>query len=160
MKRAAIAHIRRTRGVRGELVATPLSDFRDRFQNLRRVFVGDRGLNVEQVWWHGDDVVFRFEGIGSIDEAKPLAGLDVEIPASERVPLRPGCFYPDELLGFEVWSGEERIGAVEGWQDFGSHMLIEAGGVEIPYALIRRVDVENRRMAVELPEGLKDLNRE
>lgn len=160
MKRAAIAHLRRTRGVRGELVATPLSDFRDRFEGLRRVFVGERELAVERVWWHGDDLVFQFAGVGSIDQAKPLAGLDVEIPASERVPLPPGQFYPDELLGFEVFSGGERIGPVEGWQDLGSHMLLEAGGVEIPWGLIRAVDVAARRVTVELPEGLKELNRE
>lgn len=160
MKRAAIAHIRRTRGVRGEVVATPLSDFPDRFARLRRVFVGERELEVERVWWHGDDVVFQFAGIASIEEAKWLAGRDVEIPVSERVPLPPGRFYPDELLGFEVWSGAERIGAVEGWQDLGSHMLIEAGGVEIPYGLIRSVDVGARRISVELPEGLRELNRE
>lgn len=159
MKRAAIAHIRRTRGIRGEVVATPLSDFRDRFSSLGRVFVAGRQLTVERAWWHGSDVVIQFEGIGSIDEAKSLAGMDVEIPAEERVSLPSGQFYPDELIGFEVWDGCDRIGVVEGWQDLGSHTLIEAGGVEIPYALIRSVDVETRRISVKMPAGLKDLNR-
>jgi 16S rRNA processing protein RimM len=159
VKLAAIAHIRRTRGVRGEVVATPLSDFRDRFASLDRVFVGGREFRVETVWWHDDDLVLRFRGISSIDEAKALAGLDVEIPAAERVPLPPGQYYPDELIGFEVWSGAERVGVVEGWQDLGRQTLLEAGGVEIPYGLVRRVDVAERRIAVELPEGLKELNR-
>jgi 16S rRNA processing protein RimM len=160
VKRAAIAHIRRTRGIRGEVVATPLTDFRERFSAIERVFVGGRELRVESAWWHGDDVVLKFLGVASIDQAKELAGLDVEIPAEERVALPPGRFYPDQLLGFEVWSGAERIGTVDGWQDLGSHTLIEAGGIEIPFALVRSVDVEAGRIAVEMPGGLKELNRE
>jgi 16S rRNA processing protein RimM len=160
VKRAAVARIRRPRGIRGEVVATPLSDFRERFANLQRVFVGDRELAIERVWWHGDDVVFQFAGVGSIDQAKPLAGLDIEIPADERVPLPVGQYYPDELIGFEVWDGEQKLGVVEGWQDLGSHMLIVAAGIDFPYGLIRNVDVAAKRLKVDLPDGLRDLNRE
>ena len=37
--------------------------------------------------------------------------------------------------------------------------VLEAGGVEIPYPMVRKVDLEGRRIDVELPDGLKELYR-
>jgi hypothetical protein len=48
---------------------------------------------------------------------------------------------------------------VTGWQELPGQVLIEAGGVEFPKALILQVDRQARRIDVELPEGLRGLNR-
>jgi ribosomal 30S subunit maturation factor RimM len=51
---------------------------------------------------------------------------------------------------------------VTGWQDAGGSILLEVGpDLLIPYvpAICRGVDVAGRRIQVELPEGLEDLNR-
>ncbi len=159
MKRVAIAALRRPRGIRGELVATSLSDFPERFSQLDRVWIGDRELEVANTWWHGDDLVFKFAGIDSIDAASELAGFDVEIPEDKRVALPPGACYPDMLVGFEVFAEGRSLGRVSGWQELPGQTLLEVGEVEIPYGLVSRVDMTERRLEVALPEGLLDLNR-
>ncbi len=159
MKRVAVAVLRRTRGIRGEIAATPLSDHPDRYGLLKTVYVGERTLTVQRTWWHGGDIVFQFEGIDSIEAAKPLTGLDVEIPESERVPLPPGEYYPDQLTGFEVFDGTNVVGVITGWEDIGFQTLMRAGEMEFPYRMIRHVDLDAKRLEVELPEGLEDLNR-
>jgi 16S rRNA processing protein RimM len=56
------------------------------------------------------------------------------------------------------------IGEVAAWHDYGAAPLLEVrrGGAEIlvPFtrAVWRKVDLANRRIVVELPEGLEELN--
>ena len=159
MDRVVVATLRRPRGNKGELVATSHSSHMDRFANLSRVFVGGHEMDIESTWISSAGVVFKFAGIDSISAAEPLAGLDVEIPRSERVELEPGEFYLGDLIGCEVFDRGELLGAVTGWQELPGQVLLEAGGVEIPYPMVRKVDLEGRRIDVELPEGLKELYR-
>lgn len=154
----AIAALRRPRGIKGELVATPLSDFRDRFSELTRVFVGGKEMMVERTWWHNADIVFKFAGIDSMTDAQPLAGKDVEIPEEERVPLPEGEYYLSDLIGCQVFDRGELLGEVTDWQELPGQILLTAGGVDFPFKLIQKVDLENRRIDAELPEGLRDLN--
>ncbi|MDX2178362.1 MAG: ribosome maturation factor RimM [Bryobacteraceae bacterium] len=155
---ATIATLRRPRGVRGEIVATPLSDFPERFAKLNRVFAGERELEVERSWWHGADVVFKFRGIDSPEAARELNGLDIEIPVSERVPLPEGEYYLADLIGCVVYDRGERLGEVTGWQELPGQRLIEVGAIEIPTRLLSKIDLAARRIDAELPEGLRELN--
>ncbi len=159
MDRVVIATLRRPRGIRGELVATPHTDFPERFAHLQRVYVGDREMEVERTWWHGADIVFKFAGVDSMDDAGPLAGNDVEIPENERVPLPEGEYYLSDLMGCKVYDKGELVGEVSDWQELPGQILLTAGDIDFPYRLIQKVDLGERRIDVELPEGLRDLNR-
>lgn len=159
MDRVSIAALRRPRGIKGELVGTPLSDHPERFAQLSRVFVGDRELTVERTWWHGEDVVFKFVGVDSMNDAGPLAGKYVEILPEERVKLPEGEYYFSDLIGCEVFDRNESLGAVTGWQELPGQVLIEVGSVEFPFRMIQKIDLNARRIDVDLPEGLRDLNR-
>lgn len=159
MDRVVVATLRRPRGNKGELVATSHSSHMDRFAKLSRVFVGGREMNVESTWVSPAGVVFKFEGIDSISEAEPLAGLDVAIPRQERIELEPGEYYLSDLMGCEVFDRGESLGPMTGWQELPGQVLLEAGGIEIPYPMVRKVDLEAKRIEVELPDGLKELYR-
>ncbi len=158
MSLVSIAALRRPRGIKGELVATPLTDFPERFADLNRVYVGGKEFMVERTWWHGADIIFKFSGIDSMNDAQPLAGKDVEIPEEERVPLPEGEYYLSDLMGCEVFDRDQLMGKLTGWQELPGQILLTAGGVDFPYKLVQKVDLENRRIDVDLPEGLRDLN--
>jgi len=55
----------------------------------------------------------------------------------------------------------ESIGRVSDWEDGGGAGLLVVGELLIPFTRAICVDIDPaaRRIAVELPEGLKDLNR-
>ena len=80
------------------------------------------------------------------------------------MPLDPGEFFQSDLIGCEVVdrrSGES-LGRVSAWQDGGGAGLLElAGGLLIPFArsICVEIDPARRRIAVDLPEGLTDVNR-
>src|SRR6476620_3826025 len=80
-----VAHIVKTRGLRGEVVADLLTDFPDRFANLESLIGIDgsdnkRSLQIEEQWCHGDRLVLKFAGFDSIDAAKELVGYYLAVP--------------------------------------------------------------------------------
>jgi 16S rRNA processing protein RimM len=160
-----IALLCRTRGNRGEVTAVPLSSKPERYQQLQDVFLFGSGerIHVESTWFHGDTLIFKFAGIDTIDDAERLNGAEVRVPASERAPLDEGEFYQSDLMGCEVIDRRtgESIGPVTGWDDGGGSGLLVVGDLLIPFSrsICVEIDPAARRVVVELPEGLKDLNR-
>jgi 16S rRNA processing protein RimM len=164
-----VAVLGRTRGIRGEITAVPLSGKPERFQQLRQATLYTSGgalqpVEVESSWFHDRTLVLKFRGIGSISDVEPFIGAELRIPLSERVELEEGEFFQSDLIGCEVVdrrSGEP-LGHVAAWQDAGGSGLLELdGGLLIPFvrAICVEIDPAARRIGVLLPEGLKDVNR-
>jgi 16S rRNA processing protein RimM len=164
-----IALLGKTRGNRGEITAYAFSK-PERYQALKEVCLfgashsdGQR-LEVESTWFHNGVLIFKFRGVDTISDAEPLAGAEVRIPIEERVPLETDEYFASELTGCEVVDRRtgETLGRVTGWQDAGGSGLLEIDGDWlIPFArsICVEIDAAAKRVAVELPEGLKDLNR-
>ena len=97
----AVAVLGKPRGNRGELTAESLSSRPERFSRLKKVrLMGDgNAYQVEEVWEHAGALVFKFRGVDSISDAELLAGVEVRVPASERIPLEDGEYFQDDLIG-------------------------------------------------------------
>jgi len=161
-----IAVLGKTRGNRGEITAVSLSSRPERFETLREVFLFGSGqrYEVENTWFHNGVLIFKFHGIDTISDAEALNGYEVRVPLSERTPLEPGEFFQSELVGCEVFDQQsgERLGRVTDWADGGgSGILVVDGGLMVPFArsICVEIDPAAKRIAVNLPPGLKELNR-
>jgi 16S rRNA processing protein RimM len=168
-----VARLGRVWGRRGELAAESMTSGPDRFTGVKQVYLfgtedaggAVRPIELESVWEHRGRLVFKFRDIDSISEAEPLQGAEVRLPRGERAPLAEGEYYRSDLVGCEVVerSTGERLGAVVDWVEHSGPPLIEVRGegrpILIPFvkAICVEIDVPGRRIAVELPEGLKDL---
>ncbi len=122
-------------------------------------------MEVERTWMHGDHLIFKFKGVDTISDAERLAGTDVSIPMEKRAQVAEGEYYQSDLVGCEVFYGVRLLGTVAGWQETGGPVLVEvttAQGKEllIPFAkaIFTKIDLEQRRIEVKLPDGLLDLN--
>jgi 16S rRNA processing protein RimM len=164
-----VALLGKPRGNRGEVTAVGFSK-PERYENLRDVFLfgragsGGSAVTVESTWFHNGTLIFKFQGIDSISAAEELAGAEVRIPAAERIEPGEGEFFESELIGCEVVERRtgERLGRVTGWEDSGgAGLLVLEGGMLIPFArpICVAIDPAARRIEVELPAGLKELNR-
>jgi 16S rRNA processing protein RimM len=160
-----VALLGKTRGNRGELTAFSLSSKPERFEDLREVYLFGSGekYEVEETWFHLRTLIFKFRGVDTISDAEKLVGAEVRIPFAERAPLDPGEYYESDLIGCEVverGTGES-LGRVAALQDGGGAGLLEVGNLLIPFskAICVEIDPAAKRITVELPEGLKDLNR-
>lgn len=122
-----------------------------------------RRYEVESTWFHNGTLVFKFQGVDTISEAELLSGLEVRIPASQRIQLEQGEFFQDDLVGCEVVDRRtgQSLGKVSGWEDGGGSGLLAVGDLLIPFtrSICVEIDPAARRIDVELPDGLKDLNR-
>jgi len=159
-----VAHLVRARGIKGELVAIPLNDRRSRFDELHRVIVKDAEYEVERVWWHQEKLILKFRGVDTMSDAELLTGCEVRVPRSRRVQLEPGEFFESDLIGCEVVErdGGASLGRVVRLADGGSAGLLELeNGLLIPFAreICVAIQPEARRIVVDLPEGLKELNQ-
>jgi 16S rRNA processing protein RimM len=155
------------------LAAISLSSRPERFQQLGEVFlfhegkpVGVGGFQVESVREHARAWIFKFRGVDTISDAEPLEHAEVRIPLAERLAVAEGEHYVSDLMGCEVnerCSGG-RLGVVTGWQEAGGAGLLEVGDGDdkllVPFArsICVEVDTRAKRILVDLPEGLKDLN--
>lgn len=162
----AIAKLVRTRGIRGELAANVLTDFPDRFENLKTVIAvlpaGERrDLKIENFWFQKNQIIFKFKGFDSISEAEALINAEICVPDTETVELKDDEFFDWELQGCAVETLEgEQIGTVsEVMRTGGTENLVVVNGEKdylIPFAetICTKVDIENKLILVDLPEGL------
>ncbi len=164
-----IAVLGTTHANRGEITGTALAGKLERYRKLSRAWLlGPSGephpVEVESVWEHSNRLVFKFRGIDSMSDAEVWNGAEVRIPASEREPLEEGEFYFSDLVGCEVWDRTrgDRVGTVVAVREFGGPGLLELdNGLLIPYArsICSHIDPSARRIEVDLPEGLRELNQ-
>jgi len=161
-----VAVLGKTRGNRGEVTAAGLSSKPERFEALKEVWLFGSGerYDVENTWFHDGTLIFKFRGVDSIGAAELLAGCEVRIPAAQRVALEEGEFFQDDLIGCEVTDRRtgESLGRVTKFDDAGgTGTLVVGEDLMIPFAraICVEIDPAARRIAVELPEGLKELNR-
>jgi 16S rRNA processing protein RimM len=150
-----LAHLLRPQGRKGEVLAELFTDFPERFEDQRRVFLaapgfdgeesGARSLDVVGFWLpvgrNEGRVVLQFAGIDTISDAESIAGLDVLVPREERLPLDGESVYISELIGCTVYDGPVRVGVVE---DVQFAMTADGG---------RRLDDAAPLLAVTSPDG-------
>jgi 16S rRNA processing protein RimM len=113
---------------------------------------------------HGRSII-KLRGIDSINAAEAWIGAEIRILASEIAP-EEGWFYTFQLKGCRVFT--------ESGDDLGTVTdVLDPGGVEIlqverdneetliPFAkaFVKSIDLDGRRIEVELPEGLRELNK-
>jgi 16S rRNA processing protein RimM len=168
-----LAHVVKTQGRRGEVGVELHSDIPDRLHaGLKILALAEdntrRELQIEDAWPHQDLLVLKFAGVGSISDAEPLVGSELQVPLSERAELDPGAAYVSDLVGctlFDRAGAEREVGVVKDVRFSGGEapLLVVGSGkseYEIPYAqaFLVQVDLGHKRIEMNLPEGLLEVN--
>jgi 16S rRNA processing protein RimM len=170
-----LAHIVRPQGRHGEVLAEIFTDFPEQFGQRKRLFLRPpaksqadamREVKVASHWLHKGRVVLKFAQVDSMAEAENLRGFDVVIPREERMPLSGDAVYVSDLLGVRVIDvsrgGSTDAGEITDVEPEGPGpaMLVirTLAGEEllIPFvrAYLRKMDIEGKRLEMDLPEGL------
>ena len=170
MSFVTLARVVKTQGRRGEVAVEVHSDVPDRLHVGLRVFAlaeddSPRELQIEDAWPHKDWLVLKFGGVDSISDAEALVGTELQVPLSERAQLESGAAYVSDLVGCALFDRGREVGIINDVR-FGAGeapLLIVGSGkseLEIPYAqeFLVRVDLQHKRIEMNLPEGLLDVN--
>jgi len=165
-----VGRIARPHGIRGHVIVTPDTDFvENRFQTGATFWTrSDRGnevLTVNSARLQNGRPVIGFEGFDKIEAVERLAGLELRVPEDSLLPLDAGAYYVHDLVGcaVETISGEPvgEVKRVEGGAG-ASVLSVEGrrGEVLVPLAadICVEVDIGGRRIRINPPEGLLELN--
>jgi 16S rRNA processing protein RimM len=168
---AVVGRVARAHGNRGEVIVNPDTDFiEDRFRVGAELLVKRAGgvarVRVTAMRVHQGRPIVALEGVATMNEAEGMAGAELRVRVAELEPLPDGTFYRHDLVGCRVeTTGGEAVGEVvkvEG--DVGqSRLVVDGPGGEVLLPLAQAicvvVDIAARRIVVDPPEGLLELNR-
>ena len=164
--RIPVGYVRRAHGIHGDVVVRGmLQDAGDRFVEGAVLVTNEdepREFEIEAVRDHQGDFIVRFVEISDRNGAEALRGVQFTIDRSDRRELELGEWWPEDLVGCDVVTVEnETVGKVAdvitgAAQDRIVVETPDGSRGEVPFvgALVPEVDVENRRIVVDLPEGL------
>jgi 16S rRNA processing protein RimM len=167
---AVVGRVLRPHGLRGDVVVSPETDFvAERFRPGATLWTRSAGqaeeLTIASSRVQNGRPVVAFEGLSSIEAVERLAGLELRIPETWLQPLEPGRYYEHQLVGCSVMAGEGRlIGSVirVDTSAGGSRLVVEGarGEILVPLAVDICVDIDvvGRRIRIDPPEGLLELN--
>jgi 16S rRNA processing protein RimM len=167
----SIARITKTQGLKGEVRIEQLLEDDAVFGSGRRVILSGAGTAERETEidffrrQHGHCVV-KFHGIEGISEAERYVGAEIKIPAGDLPALKEGSYYTFDLKGCQVFAADGGyLGIVTDVLGSGGAEILKVDRDEeetlIPFAesYLKSIDLERRRIEVDLPEELRDLNK-
>lgn len=169
-----LARVVKTQGRIGEVAVELHTDFPEKFAERRTLsaWMPDgtrRELRLEDFWPHKGRLVMKFAGVDSITAAEELIGCELQVPATERARLEAGAAYISDLVGcalFDLAGGTPKEVGTVVRVEFGTGdapaLVVQSGAKEymVPFAeqYLKRLDTAGKRIEMELPEGLLDLD--
>lgn len=118
-----------------------------------------RHIVVEQVRPTYREVLIKFAGVDSRDDAARLHGCELRVPRSAAVPRGEDEFYVADLVGCELYTGDKKVGAhvISVWDSGACDMLevkTDDGDIyNVPFRepFVGDVSVERRRIELKTP---------
>lgn len=160
-----LGHITKLHGLSGEVTAFFDVDFPEEYKELESVFVEINNklvpFFIEHLEITPKKVILKFEDTNSAEAAEPLTGKTLYLPLSALPPLSGNAFYYHEIIGFTVTDADfGEIGPVKDVYPNPAQDLLacdhKGKEVLIPVSdeLIEKLDREEKRLYVNLPDGL------
>jgi 16S rRNA processing protein RimM len=168
----AVARLRKPHGLKGEVVAWPLTDEPDTVLAAGRLLtpideagspigapvVVERSRPYQRQW------LLKFEGVGDRPTLEGWHQRVFGVPQSELRPPSEDELYIHEIPGSRVVVGDREIGVATELMEIpgGNRLLVvDVAGREVfvPFRkpLVRRIDRATRTIEVDPPEGLLEL---
>jgi 16S rRNA processing protein RimM len=91
-------------GVRGEIKVTSFTDFPDRFNDLKSIFLGPgrQQYDVSGIRVHQGRILLQLTGIHTPEQVAALGHADISVPRAEAMPLPEGGYFLEDVIGVRV----------------------------------------------------------
>jgi len=158
-QRLAIGRVARAHGLRGRVLIAPYNAGSEGLCQARRIWLGEREFEVDRAQRVSQGYLIALRGVGDRDQADALRGKEVRVDRAELPALEAGEMYAIDLIGYQVSDPQGTVrGVVEDLEEAGPQDLLRLdGGTLVPLALVTEVQPQARRIVVDAPEGLFDL---
>jgi len=169
-----IGKITKPVGLRGEVKVLAITDFPERFRRLKSVYIispdeneiltdkyeGVNKFRIKKVTGLDSAIRITFENYGKIEDVSFLRNCFICVEEKNRYKLPKDYFYFYDMIGCEVYNGEELIGRVLNVENYGSSDLFsvqtkDGNRILIPFIkeFVKKIDIKNRRILADLIEG-------
>lgn len=169
----AIGKIVKTIGIKGNLKVVSLTDFPERFNSIKKIFLYDENkqkflvnetdgsteFKVTECKVYDKYVNIKFDNYDRIEESSALINLILMIAEDKRVKLEKGNYYYYEMVGMNVFNKGELIGQIESVVNYGNDDLFNVTNngqqILIPFRkeFVKNIDIKDKRIDVELIDG-------
>ena len=160
-----IGVLQKTHGIKGEIAMRVITQFPERIRTGKSVFLGEdhEEYQVVSVRWKNALMLLRFAGFNNPEEAARLTNLEVFSRTRGLPKLPEGQYYHHQLVGLKVWQADEYLGELVDIMETGANDVYIIASVESQELLIpaipdviKKIDLEDGTIQVELLEGLRD----
>jgi len=153
-------------GVKGEAKVGYTKNQEDFLTQLDGVYINTNGeyksFDIEAIKITPKCAIIKFKGIDSLNDIIQYKGCLIFVEESEiREHLEEDEFLIDELVGLNVYDGEERVGSVVGVSNNGASDLLSIKTNDkkiclVPFvkAIVLSVDIKTKRVQINNIEGL------
>lgn len=107
-----VGQIVNTQGIRGDLRVYPLTDYKERFEELDGLYLEDHleeKMYIDKVKYKNNLVVLKLKGIDSMDDAEKLKTKYLLIEKVEARKLPEDTYLVADLIGLKVYSENNEI---------------------------------------------------
>ena len=161
-----LGQIVNTFGIKGMVKIKPFTDDVEQFEQLQTIYIKKKNskkeYEIEEVKYHKNMILLKLKGIENPEQAETLRESYVLISREKAKKLEEGTYYIVDMIGLEVITEEgEKLGILEDIfntgsndiyvvkNDLGKQILLPA--IE---EVIKKIDIENRKITVHLIKGL------
>jgi 16S rRNA processing protein RimM len=164
-----IGRITTAQGILGEVRVFPLTDFPDRFSQLKQVYINQDGNlvlhQVEAARSHNQYILLKLQEICSRDQAETLRNAMIQIPESELMPLPEGHYYLFQIVGLSVYAvNGDYLGKVKDVFRTGSNDVYQVVNdnrkdllVPALREVVERIDLTEQRIIIRPLPGLLEI---
>ena len=161
-----LGQIVNVKGLKGEVKVNSFSESNERFEEVSEVILKLKGkqevYKIEKVGYHKSQVIIKFKNVNTVEEAEKLRNAIILIDRDVLGELPEGVYYIADLIGLDVYTEEnEHLGKVDDIYNTGSNDIYvvkdELGKQKLLPGIdevIKKVDLENKKIIVNLIEGL------
>ncbi|GAB3414511.1 ribosome maturation factor RimM [Niabella aquatica] len=164
----SIGKIAGTHGLKGEVVLKHALGKKTAFKGLKAIFLKDKSGSFlpwfpeESKIKSDTETYLKLESIDTVEQAKTLHQKEVWLAQADFKKYASGSA-PISLLGYTIIEGDKELGTIEEIIEQPHQVLcrlhIEQKEVFIPLheETLKKADAKNKKLFVELPDGLLDI---
>ncbi|CAH2212960.1 ribosome maturation factor RimM [Tepidibacter aestuarii] len=160
-----IGQIVKVQGLKGEMRVYPLTDYKERFEEIDWVYISDdkeTKYEIEKVRYKGNVVILKIKGIDSINDAEKLMKKYLRIPRENARELEDDEYFISDLIGIKAYTvGGEYIGVLDEVLQTAAndvYLIKNDENKEILIPAIKKfvpeLSIEDKKMIIDPIEGM------
>ncbi|SHK12065.1 ribosome maturation factor RimM [Tepidibacter formicigenes] len=160
-----VGQIVNTQGLKGEMRVYPLTDYKERFEELDWVYIGDdleTKYEIEKVRYKNNLAVLKIKGIDNVNEVEKLRNRYLKVPRENARKLEEDEYFIADLIGLKSFTlSGDYIGILEDVIQTGAndvYVIKNEEGKEFLIPAVKKfvpeINMEDKKIIIDPIEGM------